>query len=141
MTASANKQLVQHIFNELAQGNSKPLVDSMAEEFCWTIPGSTSWSGTYQGKRAVLTRLLGPLRAQMAGKMKTVPQRFIAEGDWVVVEAQGDNTTRSGLAYCNRYCFVVRLAGGQLQELTEYADTALVTQVLQAPEVRDPDPR
>jgi ketosteroid isomerase-like protein len=141
MTATANKQLMQHLFAEMAQGNSKPFVDHMAEDFRWTLPGgSTAWSGTYEGKRAVLTRLLGPLRAQMAGKMKTVPLRFIAEDDWVVIEAQGDNTTLAGLPYRNRYCFVVRLAGGRLQELTEYGDTALIARVLQAPGPRDPPP-
>ncbi len=29
----------------------------MADDFSWTVIGSTSWSGTYAGKQAVLTEL------------------------------------------------------------------------------------
>ena len=36
MSAAENKQIVQNIFDELAQGNSRPLVESMADDFCWT---------------------------------------------------------------------------------------------------------
>jgi len=64
MGAAENKQLLQDIFAELSQGNSKPFVDSLAEGVRWTIIGTTKWSKTFDGKQAVLTELLGPLRAQ-----------------------------------------------------------------------------
>ena len=34
---------------------------------------------------------------------------------------------RSGLPYYNKYCFVFRLAGGKLAEVTEYMDSELAT--------------
>src|ERR1041384_773191 len=130
MSTVANKQMVQEIFAELAQGNSRPLVESMAENFCWTVTGSNRWSGTYKGKEAVLNDLLGQLRSRIEGRIKTVAHRFIAEGDFVVVEAHGDNTTKDGRPYNNSYCFVIRLGNGKLQEMIEYMDTELVTSVL-----------
>lgn len=130
MSAAENKLLMQQIFAELAQGNSRPLVESMDERFSWTITGSTSWSKTYVGKQVVLTELLGSLRARIADRIKIASQRFIAEDDLVVIEARGDNTTRTGLPYNNNYCFVFRLEDGKLVEVTEYADTALVTSAL-----------
>ena len=130
MDAAHNKQLMQNIFQELAQGNSRPLVESMAEDFCWTVTGSNRWSGTYKGKQAVLNELLAALRQRIDGRVKTVAHRFIAEDDFVVVEARGNNTTKAGLPYNNAYCFVVRLADGKLQEITEYMDTELVSSVL-----------
>src|ERR1051326_8773220 len=130
MSTVENKQMVQEIFAELAQGNSRPLVESMAENFCWTVTGSNRWSGTYQGKQAVLEQLLAVLRARIEGRIKTIAHRFIAEGDFVVVEARGNNTTKDGRPYNNSYCFVIRLADGKLQEITEYMDTELVTAVL-----------
>jgi hypothetical protein len=33
MGASENKQLMQHIFAELSKRNSKPVADSMADDF------------------------------------------------------------------------------------------------------------
>jgi len=133
MSASENKQLMQHIFAELAQGNSRPLVESMADDFQWTVAGSSRWSGAFKGKDAVLNQLLGPLRAQIDGRIRTVPLRFIAEDDFVVIEARGNNNTKAGKPYNNHYCFVARLGDGKLREITEYMDTELVSSVLSDP--------
>lgn len=133
MTAAENKQLLQHLFAELGKGNPAPFRDAMADDFSWTAPGSTAWSGSYVGKRAVLEGLFGSLRAEIEGRAKTIPHRFIADGDFVVVEARGDNMTNAGKPYCNTYCMIYRLAGGKLRECTEYMDTALVEAVLDAP--------
>jgi len=130
MSATENKQLMQEIFAALAEGDSKPFVDAMAEDFCWTVTGNTKWSKTYAGKQAVLTDLLGTLRSRIAGRIRTVGDRFIAEDDCVVVEARGNNTTIAGKPYNNRYCFVFRLSGCKLKEVTEYLDTELVTATL-----------
>jgi len=134
MTAADNKQLLQHVFAELAKSNSAPFVEAMADDFTWTAPGSTAWSGSYVGKKAVLEGLFPSLRQEMEGRIKTIPHRFIAEGDFVVVEARGDNVTKAGKPYRNTYCMVYRLTGGKLRECTEYMDTALVDAVLSAPQ-------
>jgi ketosteroid isomerase-like protein len=134
MGASENKQLMQQVFAELSKGNSKPFVDSMADDFRWTVTGTTKWSKTYEGKQAVLTELFGTLRSRIGDKIRTTAHRFIAEADYVVVEARGNNTTKSGIPYNNTYCFVFRIAEGELKELTEYMDTELVTAVFGGPE-------
>jgi uncharacterized protein len=133
MSTAENKQLLQRIFSELAQGNSRPFVESMADDFRWTVTGTTRWSKTYEGKQAVLSELFGGLRERIADRVRTIAERFIAEDDLVVVEARGSNTTKAGRPYNNRYCFVFRLADGKLRELTEYLDTELVTSALGDP--------
>ena len=129
---STNKQLLQDIFAALAQSDARPFVDAMAENFRWTMVGSNKWARTYAGKQAVVGELFAALRRKM-DRVTTVAHRFIAEGDHVVVEARGANTTRAGLPYCNSYCFVFRVADGKLAELTEYMDSELVTAVLGDP--------
>ncbi|HZD95926.1 MAG TPA: nuclear transport factor 2 family protein [Candidatus Sulfotelmatobacter sp.] len=133
MTALENKQLLQNIFAELAQGNPRPFIDSMADDFRWSIPGNTKWSRTYDGKQVVLDQLLAPLHSMIVDRVRTNAHRFIAEGDFVVVEARGNNVTKAGKPYNNTYCFVVRLDGAKLREITEYMDTELVTDVLEDP--------
>ena len=49
------------------------------------------------------------------------------------MEARGANTTKAGVPYSNTYCFVFRVAGGKLAEVTEYMDSQLVTAVLGDP--------
>lgn len=130
MTTAENKELLQRIFTGLAQSNAELFVASMADDFCWTVTGSTKWSKTYAGKRAVIGELFATLSAKIAGPIRTTADRIIAEGDCVVVEAHGENTTKAGKHYNNRYCFVFRVAGGKLKEVTEYLDTELVTATL-----------
>ena len=133
MSAAANKRLLQQIFAELAQGNSRLFVDSMADDFRWTVIGGTKWSRTYDGKAAVLAELFAPLRAAIADKIVLTAHRFIAEDDYVVVEARGSNTTKAGVPYNNSYCHVFRLGGGKLQAVMEYCDTELVAAALGDP--------
>ena len=133
MGTAENKQLMQDIFAETAKGNGKPFVESLADDVRWTIIGTTPWSKTYVGKEAVLADLLGPLRAQFPHQNRITAHRFIAEGDLVVVEARGDVTTKAGTPYRNTYCWICRIAAGKVQELTEYADTALIEAALKPP--------
>lgn len=133
MGAVENKRLMQDVFSELSKGNSKPFVESLADDVRWTVVGTTRWSKTFQGKQTVITELLGPLRSQLADQMRVTAHRFIAEGDHVVVEGRGHATTKAGKPYDNTYCWIYRIADGKVQELTEYMDTALVMAALEDP--------
>ena len=130
MSTAENKKLLESIFSELSVGNSRPFVEAMADDFSWTVTGTTKWSKKYAGKSVVLGELFGTLTSRMDGRIKTIPDRFIAEGELVVVEAHGSNTTKSGKPYNNRYCFVFRVSAGKLKEVTEYLDTELVSSAL-----------
>jgi ketosteroid isomerase-like protein len=132
MTAN-NKRLMQDIFAELAKGNGKPFVESMADDFTWIIPGSSTWSRTWKGKQSVIDELMRPLFARFADTYKNEAHRFIAEDEYVVVECRGRVMTKSGKPYNNTYCYVCRIVDGKLRELTEYMDTELATAALGAP--------
>jgi uncharacterized protein len=133
MSASGNRKIVEHIFNETANGNWQSLLESLADDFRFIVTGSSKWARSYDGKAAVLTELFAPLRAKLQQKIINTPVRITAEGDVVVVESRGRNTTTEGKAYNNVYCNVLRLEGGKLKEWTEYADSALVNAVLGDP--------
>ncbi|HWG88680.1 MAG TPA: nuclear transport factor 2 family protein [Candidatus Acidoferrales bacterium] len=130
MSTAENKKLLESIFSELSVGNSRPFVEAMADDFSWTVTGTTKWSKKYAGKSVVLGELFGTLTSRMDGRIKTIADRFIGEDDLVVVEAHGSNTTKSGKPYNNRYCFVFRVSEGKLKEVTEYLDTELVSSAL-----------
>ena len=136
MTAAENKALLKSAFDAMASGDSKPFVALWADEFTWTITGNTSWSRSYRGKEAVLRDLMAPLFASFAARYTNRATRFIAEDDMVVVECRGHVTTKSGQPYNNTYCYVCRMAGGKLVELTEYLDTELVAKALPAAPLR-----
>jgi ketosteroid isomerase-like protein len=133
MSAAENKQLMEDVYTELAEGNGEPFVEALADDVRWTIIGTTEWSGTWEGKVAVRERLLDPLFAQFATRYRNRAIRVIAEGDCVVIECRGDVTTKEGRPYNNTYCNVFRLEDGKVRELTEYCDTQLIADALKAP--------
>jgi ketosteroid isomerase-like protein len=133
MTPTENKAIVQNIMEARSRHDHAPFVAAMADDFIWRIMGSTAWSGEYVGKAEVRERLLKPLYAQFIAPSRITPTRILADDDHVVVQCHGDATTVSGERYANSYCFVIRMADGQLRELTEYMDTALVERVLRPP--------
>ncbi len=133
MSAIDNKKLMQEIFAGLANRDGTLFTERMADDFRWINIGSNKWSGTFDGKEAVLRDLLGPLRTKLMERSRTVAHRFFADGDYVIVEARGDNLTRQGKPYNNEYCFVFYLSEGKIKEVKEYSDTALGEAVLGDP--------
>ncbi|CAN7293311.1 nuclear transport factor 2 family protein [Rhizobacter sp. LjRoot28] len=127
------KALMRAAFDALAQGDGAPFVALMAEDFTWTIPGESTWSGQWRGKRAVREELFKPLFARFAGTYTNRARRILQDGDVVVVECEGAVATRAGGRYDNRYCYVCRFEGGLMKELTEYMDTELAARALGAP--------
>lgn len=135
MSASANKKLMQDIF--AAAANPDPAVRdrslftaSLADDAKWIVTGQYSWSRTFVGKDAILNDLHGYVRSRLRDRTRTVAERFIADGDIVVVEAKGDNVTREGVRYDNDYCLVFRLEDGKIKEIREYCDSVLTEKAL-----------
>jgi ketosteroid isomerase-like protein len=101
MTSAENKKLMQEIF--AAAGNPDPavrdralFVASLADDAKWVVTGQYSWSRTFTGKEVILGELHGHVRSLLVERARTIAHRFIADGDHVVVEAKGDNLTRTG---------------------------------------------
>jgi ketosteroid isomerase-like protein len=125
MGASENKELVRKMFAGLSEG-PEGFLGRIADDVHYTLIGNTSFSGTFNGKAELIKRLLEPLAAVLETGIALTPYNFIAEGDYVVMQARGKATTKTGKAYNNTYCIVFRIANGKVQEVTEYLDTALV---------------
>ncbi len=127
MSNPTNKQRMQDIFSEMKKGNLAPLIDAMAGDIEWSWMGTENWSHTFKGKESVVNELLAAVQATLTEPFDVVPHRFIADGDFVVIEHTGKNTTPDGRPYHNRYCWVCRFSNGKIRELREYMDTELVT--------------
>ncbi len=130
MGAAENKKLVQQIYTDAANRGGTTFVDNLAEDVTWVVMGQYSWSGIYAGKEAITNGLLGHLRTLLTERTRTVAFNFVAEGEYVVVEAKGDNVTKAGARYDNEYCMVWRLENGKVKQVKEYCDSALIERVL-----------
>jgi ketosteroid isomerase-like protein len=130
MSAADNKKLVQQIYNDAASRSGATFIDNVAADVRWVVTGQYSWSRAFEGRDAVVNGLHGHVRSLLAERARTVAFNFIAEGDFVVVEAKGDNVTKSGVRYDNDYCMVWRMENGRIKEIREYCDSVLTEKAL-----------
>jgi len=130
MSAAENKRLMQEIFARVAVGDGSLFVEHLADDVVMRVSGQNSWSQTFTGKQSVLRDLFGVVRERTSGVRKTIPLRFVADDDVVVIEARGEMTSRTGAPYNNEYCLIYRLRDGKIVEITEYNDSALCERVL-----------
>jgi hypothetical protein len=125
-----NRAIITHAFEELAKGNTRPYVEAMAENFTWRPMGRGAWGKVFAGKEHVRRDLFGKLYEQYEGAPRTQWIAIFADGDRVIVEADGFATTKAGKDYNNRYCFIIRMKDGKMVEVKEYLDTALAEEVI-----------
>jgi len=129
MGTAENKQVVLDFYEAGARGDMDTCFAILADDVTWTNIGSTKFSGTYIGKQAIAEDLLGPLFSQLRAGISSEIERLTAEGDIVVAQTSGAAETVDGAPYNNTYCQVIRICNGQIANVKEYMDTALIDSV------------
>jgi uncharacterized protein len=129
MGIAENKKIVRDFYDAGARGDMDRCLELLADDIAWTNIGTTRFSGTFSGKKALLEQLLGPLFGQLRAGISTTVESLIAEADVVVAQTSGTAETLSGVPYNNSYCQVIRIRDGKIAEVTEYFDTQLTSSV------------
>lgn len=57
-------------------------------------------------------------------------QSVFTDGVWAIVELRSHAVARDGMRFDNRYCWLLRFAGGLVVEVRAYLDSALVQQLI-----------
>jgi uncharacterized protein len=123
--AQHNKALIKEIFDGVSRGDPTLFYSHLASHASLTITGQYSWSQVIVGKERIAKDLYGYVRSRLCERAKTHAFHFLADGDWVVVEARGDMITKSGTPYRNHYCLLYRLQDDMIVEMKEYQDSTL----------------
>jgi ketosteroid isomerase-like protein len=130
MTPEENKKLIREIFEDVTRGEGSKFYKHLADHATMTVTGDYSWSRTFSGKGSIQRDLYGYVHSLLAERGKTDAFHFLADGDWVVVEARGNMITKSGQPYRNHYCLLYRLENGLIVEMKEYQDSTLCERLL-----------
>ena len=129
MSPKQNKAIVTEIWERMARGETTALSDAMTDDFTWVFPGVWSWAAEWSPKDVALTQMLRPLMAQFTSYASRA-ELVLADGDKVVVQARAEATTVRGDRYPQTYCFILAMRNGQIAQIVEHCDTALVERVL-----------
>ena len=81
IVARENIEIAKKGYDAYATGDAEAALSDFDDDVEWTIPGNSTVSGTYRGKDK-FKELLGKLAEK---SFSTKPERFIADGDDVVV--------------------------------------------------------
>lgn len=126
-----NATLITDAHAAMAQGDGRPFAALIDEAVVWRTMATGRWDLTFRGRQSLRDDLFAPLYAQFDGRLLNHARRVFADGDTVIMECEGEGTTKTGRPYNNRYAMFYRLAGGKVVEIREYLDTALADAVLE----------
>lgn len=132
MSTKANRELVRLIFEELAAGKHGALLSRTAEDSQWTVTGSSPVSRKYASRQDFYAGALRSVTSRLVARVKPSVRAIYGDGDTVIVEWRGEGRARSGLPYCNEYCWVLKVREGLIREGIIYSDTALITELFRA---------
>lgn len=128
--ADANKRLVRDAFAPWEAGDSGPFFALIADDVRWTVIGTTSASGVFDSKQAVIDEAFGPLLARLDGALTARFVEVAADGDRVFLRFESTGVSTSGVHYDQVYCWAMTMRDGRIVEVTAYFDTDLLVRVM-----------
>ena len=121
MSIEENKQIARNLFDNLSSLKMEAVLDAAAEDVRWFVLGGTYFGETLNKEQ--LRKSLRSVAIGVPGGLNLKISRIIAEGDNVVVEAEGNAPTAGGKIYHNKYVWVLTIRNGKVVEGREFMDT------------------
>lgn len=123
-----NKRVAVQFVEAMGQNDMERFAECVASDAVAVAKGTTKFAGTRNAEM-----MIGGIEAFKHILPEGLQFEIVsatADGDRVVVEAQGNGTTVDGKPYHNSYCFVITLRDGKIVHVNEYFCTKLADAVL-----------
>ena len=123
-----NKDIARRFIEALGSNDAAAVARDFAPDGVAVTKGTSHFSGSRDAAQVVGT--LGSFSGVLPKGLQLTVTSVLADGDRVVVEAEGNTTTAQGQPYHNQYCFVLTLKDGKVMHFNEYFCTLHAEQVL-----------
>jgi ketosteroid isomerase-like protein len=133
MNEQANIELLKQAYDAYDKGDIPRLLGMCAQDIAWELPEVEGIPFT--GKRRGLAQVSDFFRVmdECQEVREFRPDRFLAQGDQVIVLGHGTFTVKAnGAEYSDDWCHVFTIAGGKVASFKEYCDTHKAAQAYQA---------
>ena len=131
MGVGENKKIVLGFADAISSGDLEAIQTALADDASWWFPCSLPWSGTHNGKQAILEGFFGQaLPYFQPGTLSVEVRNIIGEGDHVAVEWVTRGKSTKGRDYENDYDLMFEVREGKIQTVRHYGDTLYCTEVL-----------
>lgn len=129
----SNLQIVQSAFARWSAGGNV-FEGLLAEDVVWTIHGSVSVAGTYNGLRDFTEHAARPLVSRLATPLVPRVDFMLGDCDRVIVRFGAAATTASGKPYRNEFVWIFRMAAGHVVEAEAFLDLLAYQRVIESNE-------
>lgn len=129
----SNMQIVQSAFARWSAGGNV-FEELLAEDVVWTIHGSGSVAGTYNGLRDFTEHAARPLVSRLATPLVPRVDFMLSDCDRVIVRFGATATTASGQPYRNEFVWIFRMAAGHVVEAEAFLDLVAYQRVIESNE-------
>ena len=128
MSTEENVQIVKNFFAAMGSTNKQVLLELVAEDIEWIIPGE-GWplAGTHRG-HAGLEKLLQKANETVETSYPEPPE-FIAQGDRVLVVGVATGKIKAtNKPFKDDWVFDITVRNGKVTKIREYIDTQALAQ-------------
>lgn len=126
---ATNKEIVENAYASFAAGDIPAALGAMADDIQWTEADGFPLAGTYVGPQAVLEGVFMRL-AEIGDDFAVLPERFVADGDTVVViGTYGWKHKSSGKPASVKMVHVWTVLDGKAVTFQQHVDTVRVREL------------
>jgi ketosteroid isomerase-like protein len=108
-----NRRAVQTAFDNWRRA-AGTVFDLLASDVKWTIPGSSTVSGTYHSRRDFMDQVTIPFNSRLSTPLVPTVRGLYADGDTVIVLWDGAAMARDGKSYSNTYSWYLKMRDGKI---------------------------
>lgn len=112
-------------FYRLAESgwDGEVFLDALADDLVWEVTGTSPISGIYRSKQEYTEKVYKPLDERLASWPKPVVEQIIGDGEWAAVRFRSEGGRgKNGVDYNMIYCWLMRVSGGKVREVTGFYD-------------------
>lgn len=131
-TTTDNLETVKGLYESFAEGDFEAIRDTMAPDVELHEPEGLAGGGTHHGFDDIVENVFSRIGTEWED-VSVVPERYVADGDTVVVLHTWRGTARktgTSVEYPNAHVF--DFEDGKIVQWTSYADTAVFNAALEA---------
>jgi ketosteroid isomerase-like protein len=126
--SEANKAMALRFVEAMGSNDPQTARDCFAPGGAAVAMGTSSFAGRRDA--GMIADGIEAFKALLPDGLNFTIDSVTAEGDRVVVEADGHGTTYEGTPYRNRYCMVFTMENGKIKQANEYFCSKLAEEVL-----------
>ena len=113
-----NAQLLQHTYDAFARGDVPTVLEALADEITWHVPGRSPLSGDYKGHEEVVGFFTRSMELS-AGTLRVAVDEIVAKGERVIALTTV-SAERNGRRWSSPEVHVWRVVDGLAVEFCEY---------------------